>query len=107
MPSPRPAYQPVFGSADVAALERLVRKPTLAHRLVQRATLALLLHRQPTIASAAAARQLGHHPNWVRSWRKRWATTGFAVAALEDQPRSGRPPTVSPPRPGHGQGDRL
>ena len=107
MPTPRPAYHPAFGPADVAALETLVRKPTLAHRLVQRAKLALLLHRQPTIASAAAARQLGRHPNWVRTWRKRWATTGFSVAALEDQPRSGRPPTVSPPRPGHGHGDRL
>ena len=107
MPSPRPAYYPAFEPADVAALERMVHKPTLAHRLVQRAKLALLLHRQPAIASAAAARQLGQHPNWVRTWRKRWATTGFSVAALEDQPRSGRPPTISPPRPGHGQGDRL
>ncbi|MFN8559855.1 MAG: helix-turn-helix domain-containing protein [Dehalococcoidia bacterium] len=107
MPSPRPAYHPTFGSAEVAALERLVRKPTLAHRLVQRAKLALLLHRQPAIASVAAARQLGQHPNWVRTWRKRWATAGFSVAALADQPRSGRPPTVSPPGPGHGQGDRL
>jgi len=85
----------------------MVRKRALAHRLVQRAKLALLLQRQPTIASAAAARQLGQHPNWVRSWRKRWATSGFAAAALADQPRSGRPPTVSPPRPGHGHGDRL
>jgi hypothetical protein len=107
MPTPRPAYEPVFGPADVAALATMVRKGTLAHRLVQRAKLALLLHRQPTIASAAAARQLGQHPSWVRTWRKRWATRGFSLAALADQPRSGRPPTVSPPRPGHGQGDRL
>ena len=107
MPSPRPAYHPTFAPTDIAAVARLVRKPTLAHRLVQRAKLALLLHRQPTIASVAAARQHGQHPNWVRAWRKRWATTGFSVAALADQPRSGRPPTVSPPRPGHGHGNRL
>jgi hypothetical protein len=107
MPNPRPAYHPVFEPAAVAALEGMVRKPTLAYRLVQRAKLALLLHRQPAITNATAARQLGQHPNWVRKWRKRWTQQGFALAALADQPRAGRPPTVSPPRPGDGQGNRL
>ena len=107
MPSPRPAYTAVVAAADVAALERMVRKPTLAYRLVQRAKLALLLHRQPTVANAAAARQLGQHVNWVRHWRKRWAQHGFSLAALADQPRSGRPPTISPPHPGHRQSGRL
>ncbi len=107
MPNPRPVYQPMFAPEEVAALERIVRKPTLAYRVVQRAKLALLLHRQPAIAHTAAARQLGQHPNWVRSWRRRWAQQGFAVEALADRPRSGRPPTVSPPRPGDGHGRGL
>ncbi len=107
MPSPRPASQPVFPPAAVATLERMVRTPTLAYRLVQRAKLALLLHTQPTITSVAAARHLGQHPNWVRKWRQRWTQPGFSPAALADQPRSGRPPTVSPPRPGDGHGGRL
>src|SRR5437867_4003840 len=81
-PLPWPAYHPQMGPADVAALERLVRRPRSEQRLVERARLALLLHAQPTIGNTAAARQLGHHPNWVHKWRKRWATAGFALAAL-------------------------
>jgi hypothetical protein len=107
MPRPRPAAQPVFPPVEVVALERMVRKPTLAYRLVQRAKLALLLYTQPTITSVAAARHLGHHPNWVRKGRQRWTQPGFSPAALADLPRSGRPPTVSPPRPGDGHGGRL
>ena len=107
MPLPSPAYHPQLGPADVAALERLVRRPRSEQRLVERARLALLLHAQPTLGNTAAARQLGHHPNRVHKWRKRWATEGFALEALADRPRSGRPPTVSPPGPGDGQGRGL
>ena len=107
MSGPCPTYQPVFSADDVAALSRLVRKQTLAHRLVQRARLALLLHAQPMMATPVAAQRLGQHANWVRYWRKRWATQGFSLAALQDQPRSGRPSRVSPPGPGHGQSRGL
>jgi hypothetical protein len=106
MPLPTPAYHPWLGPAEVVALEQLVRRPRSEQRLVERARLALLLHAQPTIGNTAAARQLGHHPNWVHKWRKRWATDGFAIAALADRPRAGRPATLSPPRAsdGHGRG---
>ena len=107
MPIPWPAFHPQVGPADVAALERLVRRPRSEQRLVERARLALLLQAQPAIGNTAAARQLGHHPNWVAKWRKRWATQGLAVEALADRPRSGRPPTVSPPGPSDGQGRGL
>jgi hypothetical protein len=103
MPTPTPAYHPQLAACDVAALERLVRRPTSEQRLARRAQLALLLHAQPAVGNAAAAQQLGQHPNWVRKWRKRWALEGFALAALADRPRSGRPRTVSPPRGGDGQ----
>ncbi len=107
MPSPYPAYQLQLAPADVAALERVVRRPTSEQRLVQRAKLALLLHAQPTLGNAAAGRQLDQHPNWVYKWRKRWATEGFALAGLADRPRSGRPPRVSPPGPGDRQSRGL
>src|SRR3954454_938041 len=96
MPTPTPAYHPVVAPSEVAALERLVRRATSEQRLGQRAKLALLLQAQPTVGNTAAAAQLGQHPNWVRKWRKRWAQAGFALAALADRPRSGRPRTLSP-----------
>ena len=61
----------MFSADDVAALDRLVRQPTLAQRLVQRARLALLLHAPPTMAAPLAAQHLGQHANWVRYWRNR------------------------------------
>lgn len=107
MPSPYPAFQPQISVQDVAALQQLVRKTSAAHRLVQRAKLALLLAGQPEVASTVAARQLGQHPNWVRDWRKRWASEGFSLAALADAPRSGRPPVFSPSGRGDGDGRCL
>ena len=107
MPPPTPAYHPQLVASDVAALERLVRRPTSEQRFVQRAKLALLLHAHPTIGNTAAAQRLGQHPNWIRKWRKRWALEGFALAALADRPRAGRPRTLSPPRGSDGQSGRL
>lgn len=107
MPRPYPSYRPEFALGDVAALERLVRCTSRAHRIVQRAKLALLLQREPTVGNREAARRLGQHPNWVCTWRKRWAERGFSVAALADRPRPGRPVAVSPPGAGDGHGGGL
>lgn len=107
MPGPRPTYQPAFSPEDVAALGQLVRKQTFAHRPVQRAKLALLLQTRPAIANPVAAQHLGQHANWVRYWRKRWATDGFSLAALADRPRSGRPAVFSPSGAGNGEGCGL
>ncbi|MBZ5707898.1 helix-turn-helix domain-containing protein [Nannocystis pusilla] len=41
------------------------------------------------------ARRLGCHVDTVRVWRGRFARDG-RVVTLEDRPRSGRPPRVSP-----------
>ncbi|HEV3399451.1 MAG TPA: helix-turn-helix domain-containing protein [Actinomycetes bacterium] len=107
MPKPYPLYHPEFAPEDVATLEGLVRRTSLAHRVVQRAKLALLLHHEPGVGNAEAARRLGQHPNWVCTWRKRWTEEGFSVAALEDRPRAGRPVAVSPPGAGDGRGGGL
>ena len=107
MPCPYPAYHPQFSAADVAALQQVVRRPTTEQRYVQRAQLALLLAAEPPVSNTAAGERLGKHPNWVCKWRKRWAQDGFALTALADRPRAGRPRTVSPPRGGDGDRRRL
>jgi hypothetical protein len=97
MPGPSPAYPPPFSAADVAALQHLVRRPTTEQRYVQRAQVALLRAAEPTVSNTAAGERLGKPPNWVFTWRKRGAQAGFALTALADRPRVGRPRTVSPP----------
>jgi transposase len=77
-------------------LEQLARKTSAPHQLVQRAKLALLLQAHPELDNPTLARRLGQHFHWVRYWRKRWATQGFTLKALEDRPGRGRKPRLSP-----------
>ncbi len=107
MPGPAPQFQPTIPAELVSELEQIARKTTARHQLVQRAKLALLLAAQPELDSPSIARRLGQHFNWVRYWRKRWAMSGFSLAALQDQPGRGRKPRLSPPTAGHRQGHRL
>ena len=107
MPRPYPAYHPELSPETVATLEVVVRHPKQEHRVVQRAKLALLLHAEPTLGNAAAARRLDQHPNWVRKWRKRWAREGAPALQLQDRPRTGRPPAFSPSGPSDRQSGRL
>ena len=103
MPGPVPSYRPTFTSEQVRECARLVRRQHAPRVQVARAKLALLLHAQPDLDSATAARRLGRHANWVYRWRKRWATGGFALA---DRPGRGRKPAFPPSggRPGEGAG---
>jgi hypothetical protein len=101
MAGPAPAYQPTFTAAEVALCERTLRQHSAAQAQVYRARLALLLHEQPALDNEAAGRRLGKHANWVRYWRKRWATEGFR---LFDQPGRGRKPAFSPGAGGGRQG---
>ena len=101
MPGPVPTYRPTFTPEDIATCERLLRRPTAPQAQVERAKLALLLHAQPDLDTAAAGRQLGKHVNWVFRWRRAWATAGFRLA---DKPGRGRKPTLPPPGGGDGQG---
>ena len=104
MPSLVPAYQPTFTAEQVALCQQTVRQHTAPQAQVYRAKLALLLHATPALDNVAAGRRLGKHENWVRYWRRIWATEGFR---LPDKPGRGRKPTLSPPRRGDGQGAGL
>ncbi len=104
MPGPVPSYRPTFTPEQVRECERLVRQQNAPRVQVARARLALLLHRQPDLDSATAARHLGQHPNWAYTWRKRWATGGFA---LTDRPGRGRKPAFPPSVRRYGQGAGL
>ena len=104
MPGPAPIYQPKFSSDELGEAQGLVRKRQVAHGLVQRARLVLLLDEEPAMSNPEAGRRLGVHENTIRYWRKRWATDEFR---LEDRPRSGRPPVFSPRAGRRHQGRRL
>ena len=93
MPGPLPFYQPAFTAEHIALCERVVRRHTAPQAQVYRAKLAPLLHAQPALDNPTAARRLGKHENWVRSWRRIWATEGFRLA---DQPGRGRKPAFPP-----------
>ena len=77
----------------MARCARRIRQRNAPQLQVARAKLAVLLHGQPHLDSPAAARQVGRHANWVYTWRKRWATAGFA---LTEQPGRGRKPACPP-----------
>ncbi len=104
MPGPAPTYRPTFTPDEVAACERLLRRPTAPQAQVERAGLALLLHAQPDLDTAAAGRRLGKHVNWVFRWRRTWAREG---CRLTDRPGRGRKPALSPPAGGDDQGAGL
>jgi hypothetical protein len=93
MPGPRPYYQPEFSAQQIKECQAIITKRSLPHAIVERARLALMLREDRVISNPAAARLLGHHENWVRYWRKRWATEGFG---LRDKGGQGRKPLFSP-----------
>ena len=94
MPGPAPTYQPTFTPEQLAACQRVIRQHSAPQAQVYRARLALLLHDDPARDNVSAGRQLGKHENWVRYWRRLWATEGFR---LTDKPGRGRKPTFPPP----------
>jgi hypothetical protein len=104
MPGPAPPHQPTFTPEQFADCERLVRQHSAPQAQVARARLALLLHAEPALDHATAARRLGKPPNWVRDWRRTWAREGFRLA---DKPGRGRKPAVPPAGGGNGQGPGL
>ena len=104
MPGPLPQYQPAFTSEQIAACERVVRQHTAPQGQVYRAKLALLLQAQPALDNPTAARHLGKHENWVRYWRRIWATEGFRLA---DRGGQGRKPAFPPAAGRAGQGAGL
>lgn len=94
MAGPAPTHQPLITAEEVATCQALLRRHSAPQAQVFRAQLAVLLHADPACDSEAAGRRLGKHGNWVRYWRRSWATDGFR---LTDRPGRGRKPRVSPP----------
>jgi transposase len=84
----RPEWQPRLAGRHVRLARAVARMRHAPHAWVQRARLALLLSRHPSMPSPEAARRLGQSASWVYQWRRRWVVDGFR---LDDLPRSGRP----------------
>ena len=91
MPFP-PAPPLPLREGDREKLEALVRKRTLAQRLVFRAK--ILLYCADGLPHRQIKRQLHTSVDTVVRWRGRYKQEG--LDGLQDRPRSGRPPTFSP-----------
>jgi len=91
MPFP-PAPPLPLRKGDREKLEAMVRKRTLAQRLVFRAQ--ILLYCADGLPHRQIKRQLHTSVDAVVRWRSRYEQEG--LDGLQDRPRSGRPPTFSP-----------
>ena len=81
----------VLSEDDCRELERLQRSPSLPAGVMRRARVMLLLAQE--VSGVEIARLTGYTVVQVSRLRRRFAETG--MAGLQDQPRSGRPPTVT------------
>jgi hypothetical protein len=113
-----PQYEIHLSTAEQQALEALRRAGKTPQQTVRRVNIVLLAHEQ--LSNQAIAYQVGTSRNLVQKWRKRFVLyapvpPGVAVAvdplarvaALQDLPRSGRPPDFSPAGSAHGRGRGL
>ena len=91
MPFP-PAPPLQLRAGDQDKLEAMVRKRTLAQRLVFRAR--IILYCAEGLPHRRIKRQLNTSVDTVVRWRGRYEQQG--IDGLEDKPRPGRPPTFSP-----------
>ena len=104
MPGPVPTYRPTFTTEQIVLCQQTIGRHSARQDHACRARLALLLHEHPALDNVAAGRRLGKHENWVRYWRRIWATEGFR---LTDRPGRGRKPALSPPASGDGHSAGL
>jgi len=113
-----PHYEIQLSAAEQQGLEALRRAGKTPQQTVRRVTLLLLA--QEGLSNQAIADQVGTSRNLVQKWRKRFALYEppprvaaeeidpvVRLAALQDLPRSGRPPDFSPAGAAHGRGRRL
>ena len=107
-----------FSVAEQQALEALQRAGKTPQQTVRRVSILLLA--QAGLSNQAIADQVGTSRNLVQKWRKRFALYEpppllaeeevdpiARLTALQDLPRSGRPPDFSPSGPPHGRRRRL
>lgn len=113
-----PQYEIRLSTEEHQALEALRRAGKTPQQTVRRVNIVLLAHAQ--LSNQAIADQVGTSRDLVQKWRKRFVLyepvpLGVAaeidplarVDALQDLPRSGRPPDFSPSGAAHGRGRRL
>ena len=113
-----PYYEIRLSAAEQQALEALQRAGKTPQQTVRRVTILLLAHER--LSNQAIADQVGTSRNLVQKWRKRFALYEppplvaeeeedpvARLAALQDLPRSGRPPAFSPTGTAHGRRRRL
>ncbi len=91
MEPPTPTIIPIT-PAQHAAVEAILRQPTLPPRLRER--LEMVKAARLGDDEAAIARWGGRTPRTVRRWLDRFVAGG--IAALADAPRAGRPPVAHP-----------
>ena len=113
-----PHFEIRLSAAEQQALEALQRAGKTPQQTVRRVTVLLLAHEG--LSNQAIADQVGTSRNLVQKWRKRFARYEpppvvaeeevepvARLGALQDLPRSGRPPTFSPAGPAHGRRRRV
>lgn len=90
-------YPVRLSAAERWELHQLTQQGTMAVRKLNRVKILLLAdenHVNGQQTDQAIAQKLDVSPATVERIRQRYATAGLA-AALQEQPRSGRPPTIS------------
>jgi Homeodomain-like domain len=113
-----PHYEIRLSAAEQQALAALQRAGKTPQQTVRRVSILLLAHEG--LSNQAIADQVGTSRNLVQKWRKRFALyespprmraegvdTVARLAAVQDLPRSGRPPDFSPAGPAHGRRRRV
>lgn len=109
-----PHYEIRLSAAEQERLEALQRAGKTPQPTVRRVTILLLAH--GGLSNQAIADHVGTSRNLVQKWRKRFARYEppplmaeeavdpvARLAALQDLPRSGRPPAFSPAGTPHGR----
>jgi len=103
MPNPR-ARPVILPEADRQALQRLSRASSTPQALAFRCRLILRAAQGDRPTNGRVAGDLSCDRHTAATWRQRFLDHG--LTGLQDRPRPGRPPVVSPPaarrRPGPG-----
>ena len=113
-----PHYEIHLSAAEQQALATLQRAGKTPQQTVRRVSILLLAHEG--VSNQAIADQVGTSRNLVQKWRKRFALYEpppliaeeevdpvARLQALQDLPRSGRPPAFSPAGASHRRRRRL